>query len=508
MNIILDRFPLNSYLETKCALEKSGHIVSLGVLTCQSVIPKNFYDEFFIDREITRGIVTDVAPWILDEYHINKASQHEGLAINVIARYNMGQKNFSAQEMSTHYYDLYNFWLFQIKLKKINFCLHHYMPHEPSSFILYLVAKDNKIPTVFIDTPHIFNQYRYLSCSFEYRDLLLLRSKNSVDRAFPFLCESEIFKKVIQQGGEKSVPMSIRYRYKKNQLLQKILNNILGPFNAKIKKVKRLLKHLLTLHCSANTYFKVGRYSWSSKRSDFTELGMIYFKIYHWIKLPIARILYEKKCEPIPHGKFIYFAMPGQPEGSTLPAALEFRDIFLVLRMLRSAIPDEIHIVIKENPSCFNSRNLYLSGVSFRARDFYTALKKIKNVRFVSLDEDSHNLIKKSVLVATINGTAAIESVFLGKPAVIFSSNWYNKINGIFKVKSANDLEKVWKKITVKGYSVKPNKSNISLDSQMIIKFSKHDPYEFNSESRKNMIISFIKAIEKFRDLNEKKWRI
>jgi len=508
MNIILDRFPLNSYLEAKCALEKSGHAVSLGVLTCQSVIPENFHDDFFVDRDVARGIVTDGATWILDKHNLKKASHHEGLAINVFSRYDIGQKNFSAQEMSSHYYDLYNFWLFQIKLRKINFCLHHYMPHDPSSFILYLVAKDNKIPTVFIDVPHIFNQYRFLSCSFEYRDLLLLSPReNGVDHAFPFRSESEIFGTILQQGGEKSVPMSIRYRFKQNSLIERLLNNIQGPFNIKLK-LKSFLHFFLTAHKSANTFFKVSRYSWSSKRSDFTNFSMFCLRIYHYIKLPLARTLYEIKCEPIPDGKFIYFPMPGQPEASTLPAAFEFRDIFLVLRMLRSVIPDEIPIVIKENPSCFNSRNIYLSGVSYRSRDFYTSLKKIKNVSFVSIHEDSHHLIKESVLVATISGTAAIESVYLGKPAVVFSSNWYNKINGIFKVKSPNDLEKIWKIITVKGYSVKPNKSNISLDNKMMIKFSQHTPYEFNPDSRRNMIISFIAAIEKFGYLEDRKWRI
>ena len=100
MNIILDRFPLNSYLEAKCALEKSGHAVSLGVLTCQSVIPENFHDDFFVDRDVARGIVTDGATWILDKHNLKKASHHEGLAINVFSRYDIGQKNFSTKHQN------------------------------------------------------------------------------------------------------------------------------------------------------------------------------------------------------------------------------------------------------------------------------------------------------------------------------------------------------------------------------------------------------------------------
>ena len=48
------------------------------------------------------------------------------------------------------------------------------------------------------------------------------------------------------------------------------------------------------------------------------------------------------------YGEYIYFPMPSQPEASTLPLALEFRDINLVSRIIRMVIPNDITIIVKK----------------------------------------------------------------------------------------------------------------------------------------------------------------
>ena len=109
----------------------------------------------------------------LTREEIEQASKYEGLVINTFSRFDTTQGNFSSQEMSSHYYELYNFWIYQIKTYKIDFCFHNHVPHDPSSLILYLVLKSKKIPTVFFDIPYIFNKFKMLSCSFKHRSLLL-----------------------------------------------------------------------------------------------------------------------------------------------------------------------------------------------------------------------------------------------------------------------------------------------------------------------------------------------
>ena len=123
MNFLLDRFPIETFNDVKIALEEINHKVSLGVLTIASKSEdyKTNINHFF-DRDVALGVVTKNIPMILSRDEIKQASRYEGLAINVIARFDITQGNFSAQEMSSHYYELYNFWLYQVKINKIDFC--------------------------------------------------------------------------------------------------------------------------------------------------------------------------------------------------------------------------------------------------------------------------------------------------------------------------------------------------------------------------------------------------
>ena len=155
MNFLLDRFPVDTFHQLASSLKQRGDNVPLFVLTHQSREKKMAVEDgCFYDRDIATGLVTRGVPMVLDRAAFKDASKYEGLAINVFARYSIGQKNFSAQEMSSHYFELYNFWAYQVSKYKIDFCFQHYIPHEPSSFVLYLVLKNMKVPVVFVDAPH------------------------------------------------------------------------------------------------------------------------------------------------------------------------------------------------------------------------------------------------------------------------------------------------------------------------------------------------------------------
>ena len=201
--------------------------------------------------------------------------------------------------------------------------------------------------------------------------------------------------------------------------------------------------------------------------------------------------------------------MSAQPEGTTLPAALEFRDALSVIKLLREAIPIEIPILYKEkNPSIFETRNPYLSAVDYRSPDFYDLLLRIPNLQLVSTDADSHDLIKNARLVSTINGTVACEAVYLGIPAVTFGSNWYDQLNGIHKYKSIDELRLFFEKVVLDGYKPDPYKSVLSLDSDMMVEFEEHNPYEFQANARCQLVTALLASVNKFNRLDDRKWSI
>ena len=150
----------------------------------------------------------DDAEWVLNNEDIREVSKFEGIACSIISRYDLGQQNFTNSELVAHYYRLFNFWTEKIKKHEITCCLHYYIPHDPSSFVLYLVCKYLRIASVYIDVPHIFNRFRFVSCSFENRNLLLNGKKG----------EWAVNEHMIQYRQEylkdasKKAPLSTRWR--------------------------------------------------------------------------------------------------------------------------------------------------------------------------------------------------------------------------------------------------------------------------------------------------------
>ena len=510
MNFLLDRFPITIFNDVKNALEEINHKVSLGVLTIasKSEAYKTNINHFF-DRDVTLGVVTKNIPMILNRDEIKQASRYEGLAINVFSRYDTTQGNFSAQEMSSHYYELYNFWLYQIKTYKIDFCFHYYVPHDPSSFVLYLVLKIKKIPTVFFDAPFLLNKFRMLSCSFQHRSLLLENKKEN--SKFNFYESFKEYQQSLLNNDVNSTAIALRFRSEKKK------------FNLYLKykpKVKTIFKLIITSPHSAikkiwnyyfgleNAFFKISRHSWASKKNNMSKIQYYFFTKKLKLNLLLKHNHYEAKCIKNIGSEYIYFAMPAQPEGSTLPVAFEFRDLSLVLKIIREVIPVEIPIILKENPTMFEVRNPYISGVNYRSPDFYDELLKIPNLKFISTKKNSHELIKNAKLVAAINGTAIIEAVAFGKAAVTFGSNWYDYIDGVHKYISINKLKTFYKNIRSNENLIKPINSKFELDKNMIVEIKKHNPYQVDIDSRKKLVKSFINSIYKFEEIDDRKWDV
>ena len=109
MNFLLDRFPVKTFNDLKIALEELGHKVPLSVLKKKLDSEDNNTNiNYFIDRDIARGVVLKNIPMTLTREEIEQASKYEGLVINTFSRFDTTQGNFSSQEMSSHYYELYN----------------------------------------------------------------------------------------------------------------------------------------------------------------------------------------------------------------------------------------------------------------------------------------------------------------------------------------------------------------------------------------------------------------
>jgi hypothetical protein len=151
---------------------------------------------------------------------------------------------------------------------------------------------------------------------------------------------------------------------------------------------------------------------------------------------------YEKVAEVQDPKKesYVYFPLHFEPERTTLPDGGLYHDQFIALTQLRAWLPQDIAIYVREHPSQF-----FWSMPGYRGRSplFYKSLRTLSNVVLIDQKIDSYILQKNAMLTATVTGSAALESVLLGKPAIIFGDAWYANFGGIFKWRHNLELSEV-----------------------------------------------------------------
>ena len=136
---------------------------------------------------------------------------------------------------------------------------------------------------------------------------------------------------------------------------------------------------------------------------------------------------------PLPTGeRYIYFPLHLQPELSTSAIGGDYSDQMLALETLSAWVPADVKIYVKENPKQTEKQ---------RDQFFYKRLEALKNVVLLSNAENSIELIRKSIGVATITGTAGWEALFHGKPVLAFGLAWYRFMKGVFAFDHALDFD-------------------------------------------------------------------
>lgn len=143
--------------------------------------------------------------------------------------------------------------------------------------------------------------------------------------------------------------------------------------------------------------------------------------------------IYKKlpKISAPPKEPFIYFPLHYQPEASTSPMGGVYVDQCLTIMTVSRSLPEGMVVVVKEHPA---------QRFWQRYPEFYQTLQKEKNIVFAEQTTDSNELTRKSFAVATITGTVAWESVFLKKPVWLFGVMFCEKVKGVLKINSQEDI--------------------------------------------------------------------
>ncbi len=263
---------------------------------------------------------------------------------------------------------------------------------------------DNKIELmIFYMFPHFGSDYLLTVIAKKLNIKMILMYQSLIPNRFQFVTDLDDF------GDFKTSLPKFDYPYQKVE------------FGA--KKVQFYMKNIKLKYRSCNYTLlqKLRRYIFRSV-GRMTLLGLIKSYIdclkfkYYYNKMKHNSIDKTKK--------YVYFPLQMQPEMTTSTLGGVYSDQILAIEKISNIIPKDWIIYVKENPK-------QLEG--HRGEYFFKRLSLIKNVKYLSKEVNSFDLIDGCEFIATITGTVGWEGLLANRVTVVFGKSWYQNFNGVIK---------------------------------------------------------------------------
>ncbi|MBD5165944.1 hypothetical protein [Helicobacter sp.] len=167
--------------------------------------------------------------------------------------------------------------------------------------------------------------------------------------------------------------------------------------------------------------------------------------------------LYDKiSITPSLEQNYIYYSLHQEPEASIMATTTLNAQLFII-QWLSECLPKNWKLYIKEHPStffCYDTNDYFLKNIHyFRSPYFYKQIQLLPNTCLISIEMSSNILIQNAKAVASICGSALLESIMIHKPIIIFGENTLclELLKDAFKINSKNSLQEAINKIG--GYS-------------------------------------------------------
>lgn len=506
MNALLDRFP-NNISEYISLFKGYGFNVKYATHFVNTQIEEAVIQDTYCISDFTfiKVACSSALPWVMTKQQMTELSNYEGSFITLASRYSVSPCYWSSQDISETFYLICNMWISVLREYKIEAIFSFYVPHEPSSYSLYLVSKVLKVPLIFIDPVLIAGRLKFLSCSISNRNLLLQQKHASSD----VLVILDSYKAKLLKNYNKSRPpfMSLVDKASSYSFLGRFFLDLLA-FGKLF--VSHILGRLNSSGLPAGGFFKISRGTWGESNTFFNNyVNYSFFVLKSNIKLYFKKRRFLSKCSAKLPSKYVYFQAPLEPEASNLPLAGNFKHLKVIIQMLLSNIDDDCFIVFKVSPAQFSDMAPNSSFIDWHPLDFYDKLNSSGRVIFVNpYNTNSPELIINSQFVCSINGTVGIESLILGKHSVTFAPMWYDSLFGAHLCSDSIDLSNAIAQIKSTP-SFKHSFSRLRFNPSISFVTNGFILNDFHENDRSKIVDKFVNAYYLFLDLNESvKWHI
>lgn len=127
---------------------------------------------------------------------------------------------------------------------------------------------------------------------------------------------------------------------------------------------------------------------------------------------------------------FYVYPMHFHPESSTSVLSPLYTNEFNNILNISNNLPLGVKLYVKDHMSAFG----------FQTSEFYRKISALPAVRLVKPTQNIKRLILKSKGLITVNSTAGLEALVLGKPVYLLGSVFYQNFPGVIKLKNFSDL--------------------------------------------------------------------
>jgi hypothetical protein len=193
------------------------------------------------------------------------------------------------------------------------------------------------------------------------------------------------------------------------------------------------------------TKLLAGAKDWLGERSRTAKInprvlpGQLYSPLAkysrYWNGRKAKRFLrqHQTPFEVIRKHKYAVYFLHVQPELTVEEMAFEYQDQVNTLRNILAFLPAGMSLVVKEHSPMIGRRQI----------NTYSQLMHMPGIILADPMVDSHQLITHASLVVTLTGSAGLEAIYYGIPAIVLGSVFFDCFNGAYKPKNLQELEEL-----------------------------------------------------------------
>lgn len=310
-----------------------------------------------------------------------------------------------------------------IKVNKISNLILFDTPHHPATLIAFYVAKELNISTTIskgMPRHHgvTKTRYHFITDNFPFFDSSISSSLRQTESKVEMAKNlNEYLNHYSEPTQSDYNPIHLGYKWSFNYILD------------------YLIKSFIT-HLKNKSIIKIYRKS----------IRYIKFFLFEIVSRKVILDYYSKnvsrKIELSNH--FIYFPLQFQPEATTTPLGVPFRDQLQLVKLLSKILPEKYKIYVKEHPAFWYRRSSLDKIIRVRSKDYYSNLKNLKNVELISHKANHEDLIKKAKFVVSVTGTVLWEALFYNKKGLMFGNYIYADLPNVVKFKNISTIQKLF----------------------------------------------------------------